>query len=159
MTDLSNVSSRLLEPTKASNFSRHHVVIREEEEKRQQEQALLEAAETSSTTPTKPNRNRRHRPSFRGLSIIDESKGSNARQGGCMKPAQIGAIKVRSNRANRRRKTMDVLWTAASAAVRRSGSALPPCTAAHAPRVLAPRRGLARARLRTPAPLSLCAQR
>jgi len=36
-----------------------------------------------------------------------------------MKPAQIGAIKVRSNRANRRRKTLDVLRAgAASAAVR-----------------------------------------
>lgn len=84
-------------------------MIREEEEK----QALLDASATSSTTPTKPNRNRRHRPSFRGLSIIDESKS------GCMKPAQIGAIKVRSNRASRRRKTLDVLSaTAASTAVR-----------------------------------------
>ena len=36
-----------------------------------------------------------------------------------MKPAQIGAIKVRSNRANRRRRTLDGLSaTSASAAVR-----------------------------------------
>ena len=133
--DLSNVSSRLLEPTKASNSSRHAAVI-EEEEKQQQEQALLEAAATSSTTPTKPlatnsnvgRKNRRHRPSFQGLSIIDESKSGtvHAKGGigigtgiGGMNLAQVGSLKVKSSRANRRRKTLDVLSaTAASAAVR-----------------------------------------
>ena len=129
--DLSNVSSRLLEPTKASNSSRHATVI-EEEEKQQQEQALLEAAATSSTTPTKPfatnsnvgRKNRRHRPSFQGLSIIDESKSGtvHAKGGigiGGMNLAQVGSLKVKSSRANRRRKTLDVLSaTAASAAVR-----------------------------------------
>ena len=124
--DLSNISSRLLEPTKASNSSRHATVI--EEEEKQQQQALLDAAATSSTTPTKllatndnssSRRNRRHRPSFQGLSIIDESKsGSNHAQGG-MYPAQVGSLKVKSSRANRRRKTLDVLSaTAASSAVR-----------------------------------------
>ena len=131
--DLSNVhvSSRLLEPTKASNSSRHATVI--EEEEKQQQQALLEATATSSPTPTKPlatnsnissRKNRRHRPSFQGLSIIDESKsGTSHAQGGTgiggMNPAQVGSLKVKSSRANRRRKTLDVLSaTAASAAVR-----------------------------------------
>lgn len=131
--DLSNVSSRLLEPTKASNSSRHATVIAIEEEEKQQQQALLEAAATSSTTPTKPlatnnnnnsRRNRRHRPSFQGLSIIDESQsGTGHAQGGIgiggMNPAQVGSLKVKCSRANRRRKTLDVLSsTAASAAVR-----------------------------------------
>ena len=128
--DLSSVhvSSRLLEPTKASNSSSHAAVIEEEEK-----QALLEAAATSSTTPTKPlatnsnissRKNRRQRPSFQGLSIIDESKsGTSHAQGGIgiggVNPAQVGSLKVKSSRANRRRKTLDVLSaTAASAAVR-----------------------------------------
>ena len=119
------LSSRLLEPTKASNSSRHATVI--EEEEKQQQQALLDAAATSSTTPTKNSssrRNRRHRPSFQGLSIIDESRsGTSHAQGGIgtggMYPAQVGSLKVKSSRANRRRKTLDVLSaTAASSAVR-----------------------------------------
>ena len=120
--DLSNVSSRLLEPTKASNSSRHFAVI--EEEKQQQQQALLEAATSSTTNNTSSSStcrtNRRHRPSFQGLSIIDESKSgtraSHAPSG--IGIAQIGSLKVKSSRANRRRKTLDVLSaTAASAAV------------------------------------------
>ena len=118
--DLSNLSSRLLEPTKASNSSRHFAVI---EEEKQQQQALLEAATSSATNnnSSSSRTNRRHRPSFQGLSIIDQSKSgtsaSHAPSG--IGIAQIGSLKVKSSRANRRRKTLDVLSaTAASAAVR-----------------------------------------